>query len=355
MHKCRVAVLFGGVSSEHEVSRVSARSVIDNIPKDEYEVFPVGISKCGEWFLFHGDTALLPDGSWEHDPGNERAFLPPDAKIRGLVSLDGRGGYRVHPIDAVFPVLHGANGEDGTVQGLLTLSKIPFVGCGTAASAVCMDKVVTKMILGAGGIPQAKWDAVLLRDFHKDPEGCLDRFEARLGSPVFVKPANAGSSVGITKTAGREALRAAVELAGKYDPKIVLEEAVRGTEVECAVLGNDDPEVSVCGEIVPANEFYDYEAKYHSAASELHIPARIPQQKAEEVRAMARRAYRLLGCAGMTRMDFFIRASDGAVLLNEPNTIPGFTSISMYPKLFEASGLPYGRLLDRLIRLAIER
>ncbi|MDR3645034.1 MAG: D-alanine--D-alanine ligase [Clostridia bacterium] len=354
MHKLTVAVIFGGVSSEHEVSLASAKSVIENIPKDQYEVVMLGITKHGEWLRYSGSVEALPGGAWESDAANRPAVISPDAKTHGILETGPDGCQAVVYLDAVFPVLHGANGEDGTMQGLLTLAGIPFVGCSTAASAVCMDKALTKTMLGAAGVAQAKWDCFLRRDFERDPDAILSRLEKGLGFPIFVKPASAGSSVGIGRAAGREALAADIRAAAKFDKKIVCEEAVRGMEIECAVLGNDDPVVSVCGEIVPCNEFYDYEAKYVSSGSQLHIPAPIPAQKADEVRAAAAKAFRLLGCSGMARVDFFVR-EDGALLLNEPNTIPGFTSISMYPKLFEASGVPYGELLSRLIRLATER
>lgn len=354
MEKLKVAVLFGGASSEHEVSRVSAASVISHIPADQYDIVPVGITKEGAWLRFRGPVDALPDGSWEKDLRNRPAFIPPDAAVHGLVELTPDGRVETTRLDVVFPVLHGKNGEDGTVQGLLTLARLPFVGCDTAASAVCMDKAITKMLLGSAGIRQAKWRAFTARELADDEAGVLGGIEEALGFPLFVKPANAGSSVGITKVKSREAFFTAAAEALRHDCKAVCEEAVAGKEIECAVLGNDDIAVSVCGEIKPANEFYDYQAKYENADSQLYIPARIPQEKAGEIRATAAKAYRLLGCAGMVRMDFFLR-EDGAVLLNEPNTIPGFTSISMYPKLFEASGIPYGELLGRLIRLAMER
>lgn len=353
-HKKTVAVLFGGVSSEHEVSLVSAKSVIEHIPAEAYDIIMVGITKSGRWLRYSGPTAALPDSSWERDPGNRPAFISPDAGVRGLVETDAQGHVTVTPLDAVFPVLHGANGEDGTIQGLLTLAGLPFVGCGTASSAVCMDKVLTKQVLESGGVAQAKWGSFTAADLVENEDTVLDAIAEKLGFPIFVKPANAGSSVGITKAKDRKALAVAAREALKYDSKAVCEEAVRGKELECAVLGNENVTVSVCGEIVPGNEFYDYEAKYNSSESLLFIPARIPQEKSDEIRAVAEKAYRLLGCAGMARVDFFLR-EDGAVLLNEPNTIPGFTSISMYPKLFEASGISYGELLDRLLRLAMER
>ena len=355
MRTQRIAVLFGGVSSEHEVSLSSAKSVIDNIPKDKYEIVMLGITKEGEWLLYRGDTSALPDGRWERDPANLHAMIVPDAKIHGMVVLHANDGVETVRLDAVFPVLHGANGEDGTMQGLLMLSGIPYVGCAVTASAICMDKAVTKAILDATGIPQAKWESAGVRDFEKNGAAVVERVEHSLGYPVFVKPANAGSSVGISKAGDRAALCKAIDLAARYDRKIVFEEAVKGREIECAVLGGREPVASVCGEIRPTAEFYDYEAKYVTGDTRLDIPARLPAELSDRVRARAVEVFRLLGCEGMARMDFFIRESDGEVLLNEPNTIPGFTSISMYPKLFEASGLPYGELLDTLVRLGMER
>jgi D-alanine-D-alanine ligase len=350
MDKPMVAVLFGGVSSEHEVSLLSAKSVIDNIPRDRYDVLMLGITKKGQWLLYNGETSALPDGSWENNPGNTGAHISPDATVHGIVIKSGE----VRRIDAVFPVLHGANGEDGTVQGLLTLAQIPFVGCGCASSAVCMDKMFQKSILEAAGIAQAKWTYTDIADYRREPEPLLARIEESLRYPVFVKPANAGSSVGITKAHDRAELTAAIETAAAHDRKIVFEETVTGQEIECAVLGNDDAIVSCCGEILPCNEFYDYDAKYLAGKTGLAIPARLSEEKSLEVRQTAKSAYRLLGCSGLTRMDFFVREGDGAVLLNEPNTIPGFTAISMYPKLFAASSIPYPELLDRLFALALE-
>lgn len=354
MNKTTVAVIFGGVSSEHEVSLVSAKSVIDNIPRENYDVIMLGITKTGHWQLFSGDTSKLPDGSWEKDDENVDAYISPDTSVHGIVKIqDGRA--QTIRVDVVFPVLHGANGEDGTMQGLLTLAQIPFVGCGCASSAVCMDKMFEKCILDAANIPQAKWDYTDMGDYKANPAAVLDRVEKKLGYPIFVKPANAGSSVGITKAHDRAELEKAIDVAGVHDRKIIFEETVIGHEVECAVLGNDDPIVSCCGEILPCNEFYDYDAKYLAGKTGLCIPANIPEEKSLDVRNTAKKAYKLLGCSGLTRMDFFIRESDGAVLLNEPNSIPGFTSISMYPKLFEASGIKYSELLDRLFKLAIEK
>lgn len=354
MSKKTIAILFGGVSTEHDVSLLSARSVIGHMPADRYDVIKIGITKSGEWLRFDGDAALLPGGKWEKDPSCRPAVLSPDRKTHGLLGLDAQGHAAVTRLDAVFPVLHGKNGEDGTVQGLLTLAGIPFVGCGTEASAVCMDKALQKKLLEGTGIRQAKWLSFTRAEFEKDPEEAAENAAASLGRPLFVKPARAGSSVGISRVSSKEEFLEAVRAAFRVDGRVVCEEAVRGREIECAVLGGAEPLASVCGEVVSCNDFYDYDAKYIDEGSRLCIPAKIPAETAAEIRETAVRAFRLLGCEGLARVDFFLR-EDGAVLLNEPNTIPGFTSISMYPKLFEASGIPYSDLLDRLVRLALER
>lgn len=350
MNKLKIAVIFGGISSEYEVSLLSAKSVIDNIPKEKYEIIMLGITKCGSWLHYTGSTDQIADGSWVDHKENTPAFISPNREIHGIVKLSENGAEKIR-VDAVFPVLHGANGEDGTIQGLFTLAGIPFVGCDTASSAVCMDKALTKMILQNAGINQAKWCCYHSKDLNNTET--IGDIENSLKYPVFIKPANAGSSVGISKAANRNELLKAIEIAAVHDKKIVFEEAVTGREIECAVLGNHEPQTSVCGEIIPSNEFYDYEAKYKNSSSRLIIPAQIPQEKADEIRGIAVKAFKLLGCKGMARIDFFIR-EDGVVLLNEPNTIPGFTSISMYPKLFEATGIPYATLLDNLINLALE-
>lgn len=351
--KKKVLVLFGGVSSEHEVSLVSAKSVIENIPREKYDVIPMGITKDGRFYIFRGDTALMPDGSWLEDKENlESAVISCDRSHHGIIHT---GSGETEYIDIVFPVLHGKNGEDGTIQGLLEISGIPYVGCDTASSAICMDKAVTNAMTDFIGIPQAKWTAIDKCSYFADKSDFLSSSAAKLGFPIFVKPANAGSSVGISKAKNIAELEAACETAFIHDKKIVLEEGIDGKEVECAVLGNDEPVASVVGEIVPCNEFYDYDAKYLANESELHIPARLSEEKQNEVRAAAIKAYKALGCSGLARVDFFVRNSDGAVMLNEPNTIPGFTSISMYPKLFAAAGIPYSELLDRLLNFALER
>ena len=354
MQKKRIAVIFGGKSSEHEVSRVSASYVISKIPQDRYEVFTIGITKEGKWLLYSGSTSAIADGSWEKDNNNVRAFIAPAPSVSGLVVLRPEGA-EIVKLDVIFPVLHGKNGEDGTIQGLFEMSGIPYVGCGVLASAACMDKAVTNILLEKFGIPQAAYTWFYAYEYQKDPETVIGRVEKALPQyPVFVKPANAGSSVGVSKAHNKEELIKAIEVAVKEDSKIVVEECIVGYEVECAVLGNHEPFASVPGQIAPAAEFYDYDAKYNNAASELFIPAKISKELMEKVRQTAIKAYRLIGCSGLSRVDFFV-TEDGRVLLNEINTLPGFTSISMYPKLMAACGIEGENLIEKLIQAAFER
>ncbi len=350
MDKKTIAVLFGGASSEHDISCISARSIIKNINYDKYNVVLVGITKQGRWFIFNDDIELLPNDEWTKSKSLIPAFISPDTGVRGLVTAKGD----IIKLDAVFPVLHGKNGEDGTLQGLLQLAQLPYVGCDATSSGVCMDKAVANAVADAFDIPQAKWCAVSEYSYRKAPEAELDAAEAKLGYPIFVKPANAGSSVGISKAHNREELKNALEVAFKEDKKAVLEEFIDGFEVECAVLGNNEPVAGEVGQIVACAEFYDFDAKYNSP-SELYIPAQLSEEKRNEVRAQALKAFKALGCEGMSRVDFFVTKDDGRVLLNEINTIPGYTDISMYPKLFEAVGVPYKELIERLIDLALER
>ncbi len=352
--KKKVLVLFGGVSSEHDVSLSSACSVIKNIPADKYEIVAMGITKDGKSYIYNGSPDMLPEEKWLADKENlEPAVISTDRSHHGIIRL--KNGVEIEKIDVVFPVLHGKNGEDGTMQGLLEIAGLPYVGCNTAASAICMDKAATNAMADFYGIPQAKWAAFDKYAYRADKEALLKSAAEKLGYPIFVKPANAGSSVGISKAKNIAELEAACAKAFEHDEKLVLEEGIVGMEVECAVLGNSEPIASVIGEVVPCNEFYDYEAKYLANESELHIPARLPEEKLKAIQSAAVKAYRALGCSGFTRVDFFVREGDGEIMLNEPNTIPGFTSISMYPKLFAASGIPYSELLDRLLTLAIER
>ena len=353
MVKKNVCILFGGISPEHEVSLRSAESVLMNIDKEKYTVLPVGITKEGQWILFGGeDYSLLPDGSWASHPDNCNAFLSP-VRGQGLVCLR-EGGYTFQRVDVVFPVLHGENGEDGAMQGLLQMAGIPFVGSHLAESAVSMDKTLTKLVADNANIPQAAWQLVNSRDLEIRMDAIIKKIEECFSYPVFVKPAGTGSSVGVSKAADREKLEEALHFAGKYDKKILVEEFIHGREVEVAVMGNENPVASVCGEIDSGAEFYDYDAKYVTDTSVAYIPARISDAVAEQVRELAVKLYTAIGAKGLSRVDFFVTYEGERVVFNEINTLPGFTSISMYPKLFCASGIEYPDLIDRLLTLALE-
>ncbi len=353
MKKLSVCILFGGMSPEHEVSLRSAEAVLNHIDKEKYNVFPVGITKKGSWVLFTGtDYSMLPTGEWEQYEGNRQATISP-VRGQGLLSFEGDCVVREH-IDVVFPVLHGENGEDGAIQGLLQLAGIAYVGPHVAASAVSMDKTLTKLVIDQAGIPQAAWHLVRAGELENRMERVLDAIEQRFEYPVFVKPAGTGSSVGVSKARDRQQLQDALVCAAVYDEKILVEEFIDGREIEVAVMGNEGPVASVCGEIDSGAEFYDYEAKYITDTSSAYIPARIDDDVAEQVREWAVRAYSALGCQGLSRVDFFVTHKDSKVVFNEINTLPGFTSISMYPKLFAASGIPYDQLIDRLVELAVE-
>lgn len=353
MKKWNVCILFGGISPEHEVSLRSAESVLNHIDKEKYNIFPVGITKDGRWLYYPGtDYSKLPQGTWQESDGVCPAVISP-VRGQGLLLLDGENR-NIQPLDVVFPVLHGENGEDGSVQGLMQLADIPCVGPAVAASAVSMDKTLTKLVIDHAEIPQAKWELVRNSDLTTHMDSIIDRIEDRFVYPVFVKPAGTGSSVGVSKAANREALQAALRIAGKYDEKILVEEFIHGREIEVAVLGNDSPAASVCGEIDSGAEFYDYEAKYIADTSVAYVPARIDEDTAEKVREYAICAYQALDCKGLSRVDFFVTYEGNRIVFNEINTLPGFTSISMYPKLFEASGIAYSQLIDKLLEYAME-
>lgn len=347
-------IIFGGVSSEHSVSCVSATSVIRNTPKDKYNIVMMGITTDGEMYLYTGDVKNLANDNWVKDTENlKKAIISTDRKDHGIIVFN-ENGYEKIRIDVCFPVMHGKNGEDGTMQGLLTIAGIPYVGCNTMASAVCMDKAMTNAICDINGIAQAKWKYITKYDFERNGREFARECEEYLGLPVFIKPANAGSSVGVVKAKTLEEIHRGLEYALQFDSRVVVEEAISGAEVECAVMGNDEPFAGAVGEIEPCNEFYDFDAKYESDSG-LHIPARIGEEKIKEVKAQAIKAYKAWGCSGLARVDFFVRYSDGAVLLNEPNTLPGFTNISMYPMLMDKAGIPYGDLIDKLCTFAIEK
>lgn len=360
MEKMNVMVIFGGKSGEHEVSLMSATSILKAMNKDKYNIITVGITKDGIWKLYEGPIDEIQSGAWEKiaDEGAEKKgftthmCLLPTNKGNGMVTL---GNGRVEKIDVIFPVLHGPFGEDGTIQGLFEMINIPYVGTGVLSSSVAMDKAMAKKLLQVDGIPQAEYDVVMFKEYKKDTMEVISRIEGHFEYPVFVKPANMGSSVGITKAHNREKLKEAIELAGKYDRKIVVEEAINGKEIECAVLGNDDPIASLLAEIIPSAEFYDYHDKYFGGTSQFVIPANLPEDTTKKVRDMAIKVYKLLDCTGLSRVDFFVEKGTNRILLNEVNTMPGFTKISMYPKMMEATGVKYEDLIDRLIELAIER
>jgi D-alanine-D-alanine ligase len=356
MHKRKVGIIFGGRSGEHEVSLASARSVMAAIDRDKFEVVPIGITKDGHWIASGDPLKALESGR----PQESRpAALLGDPSQRGLVRLDDGHSplatSSVAQLDVIFPMLHGPYGEDGTVQGLLELADIPYVGAGVLGSALGMDKIAMKDIFRSHSLPVVRYLPFRRRDWLRDPESILGQVEAELGYPCFTKPANLGSSVGITKAHDREELVAGMDEAASYDRRVLVEEGINAREIEVSVLGNDAPIASVPGEVVPCNEFYDYAAKYVDEDSDLIIPAPISAELTERVRQLAVEAYLSIDCAGMARADFLLDRDNGALYVSELNTIPGFTPISMYPKLWEATGLSYPELIDRLIDLALER
>ncbi len=354
--KLKIAVLFGGRSGEHEVSLNSARSVLGVLDPRKYEVFQVGITHAGAWLTG-------PDARLALEKGQTGELLPcavlPDPSKPGLYILRSAGSTqtleKLTDLDVVFPVLHGTYGEDGTLQGLLEMTDLAYVGAGVTGSSVGMDKSVFKDVMRSIGIPTVESILILRTEIEKDIEAAIRRAEMVAAYPLFIKPANLGSSVGITKCNQRADLGEALLEAADYDRRVLVERGVDAREIEVSVLGNDDPQVSVPGEVLPSREFYSYESKYVDGTSGLLIPAPLPIDIAEEISRMAVIAYKAIDCAGMARVDFFIEKASGTIYLSELNTIPGFTSISMYPKLWEASGLPYSGLVDRLVELAIER
>lgn len=353
MNKRNVCILFGGVSPEHAVSLRSAEAVLNHLDTEKYTIIPVGITREGQWIRYVGeDYSLLPGGQWCEYSGNYKVLISP-VPGEGLLCFKN-DGVSLEPIDVVFPVLHGENGEDGSIQGLLQLAGIPCVGPQLAPSAVAMDKTLTKLVIDHAGILQASWLLVRASDLQSRMDDIVNQVQARFSYPVFVKPAGTGSSVGVSKAADAASLRNALLTAGKFDEKILVEEFVDGREIEVAVMGNDSPVASVCGEIDSGAEFYDYDAKYITDSSVAYVPARIGDELAEQVRELAVKAYKAIGCRGLSRVDFFVTYHGENIVFNEINTLPGFTSISMYPKLFAASGIPFGQLLDELLQLAME-
>jgi D-alanine-D-alanine ligase len=365
--KLRVGVIYGGRSGEHEVSLASAASVFASLDPARYDAVAIRIEKDGRWTLPARPPMLLSAGDVIRARESGPAATEPEAHVMArpgaetLITIDRSAAPQAAvtglALDVVFPVLHGPYGEDGAVQGLLELANVPYVGAGVLASAVGMDKAAMKLVFAAKGLPLCDHEVVLKRDWLCDERAVMQRVVGKLGFPVFVKPANLGSSVGISKAKHAAELRAAMHLAAEYDRKIVVEAAVPDArEIECAVLGNDDPEASVPGEIIPSREFYDYEAKYVDGdASKLLIPAPLSEAQTAEVRSLAIVAFKTLDCAGMARVDFLLSRSTGVLYVNELNTIPGFTTISMFSKMWEASGVSYPQLIDRLIALALER
>lgn len=350
--KKTVAVIFGGQSSEHEVSRTSAMLMLRALNPEKYQVLPIGITKEGQWRIYTGPIEHIETGDWEKY--GVPVCLSPDATKKCFLKIVN-GMVKEIPVDVVIPVLHGAWGEDGTIQGLLELAQIPYVGCGVLASAVSMDKVFTKMIAKAARIPQAKYLWFYKSDLAERREKVMDQAERKLGYPCFVKPSNAGSSVGISKAKNRAELSRALDLAASYDRKVIVEEAIDAREFECAVLGNEAPVVSGVGEILAAAEFYDYDAKYHNSDSRTVIPAELESEKAEKMRRIAKKIFRAVDGSGLARVDFFVDKKTGAVLFNELNTMPGFTPISMYPMLWVQAGMTETELMDHFIELAVSR
>ncbi len=347
--KKNIVVLFGGRSSEHDVSCISAQTVIKNINKDRYNIIMVGITKAGEW-LYVDDIAKIADGSWRDS--KTTAIISPDSVKKELVIFEG-GSYRTEKIEVVFPVLHGLYGEDGTIQGILELAQIPYVGCGVLASAISMDKIYTKIVVDKLGIYQADFVDVRLAMLD-DMDDTVELIEDQLDYPVFVKPSCAGSSQGVNKAHDREELIYALKEAAKHDRKILVEETIIGREIECAVLGGKEVSASGVGEIVAAAEFYDFDAKYNNAESKTVTDPVLPPHAAERVMSYAQRIFKAVDGFGLSRVDFFV-TEDGKVIFNEINTLPGFTAISMYPMLWRARGIETDELVQKLIDLAYER
>ena len=352
--RIRVGVIFGGRSGEHEVSLRSAKSVIDAMDSSRYDIVPIAITKSGKWLASSDATQLLPEAVV--DRGDTEVAIYGDPTHGDLVRIDaGAGSGSVARLDVIFPVLHGTFGEDGTIQGLLELASIPYVGSGVLGSAAGMDKIAMKMLFRDAGLPIVPFVHFTRTQWEADRETVLDRVDAELVYPVFAKPANLGSSVGITKAVDRTSLVAAIDEAARFDRRLVVEQGIDAREIEVAVLGNDAPSASVPGEIIPHADFYDYNTKYVNEVAEYAIPAPLDAPTTDLIRDLAVRAFQSIDAAGLARGDFFVERGTGTVYVNEINTMPGFTKISMYPKLWEATGLAYGPLIDRLIELAFDR
>jgi D-alanine-D-alanine ligase len=367
--KLRIGILFGGRSGEHEISLLSAASILKSIDKSKYDVVPLGITKQGKW-VASGEAQHLLAGEAKAAPVLKKTPKTKSIQLNASTDLAQQSSSFAQTLDVIFPVLHGTFGEDGTIQGLFELADIAYIGSGVLGSSTAMDKTAMKQLFAAAGLPQTPHVSLIRSEWKADPKRCTKLIEKKLEYPIFVKPANLGSSVGISKVHNRSELAPAMDIAASYDRKLIIEQGVGGPnvkprELEVAILGNDTPEASVVGEIVPSAEFYDYNAKYHSDASVPTIPADLTKSESKQIREMAIAAFRACDCAGLARVDFLMepavkakkgkKAKPARIYLNEINTIPGFTSISMYPKLWEATGLPYKQLIDRLIELAVER
>lgn len=352
MSKKVIAVIFGGQSSEHDVSKVSAATVISNINPEKYTILPVYITKDGHWLLYDGPLENIQNGNWEKFAAT--AIISPDATHKGLIRIVGDKAKFI-PIDLAYLVLHGANGEDGTIQGLLELAHIPYVGCGVLSSAVSMNKAYTKIVVEKLGVAQAKYAVVYRNDIENNIEKAIEKIEAACGYPCFIKPACAGSSVGITKAHNQDELVDGLWIAAKEDRTIVVEENITGYELECAVLGNSDVQASAIGQVLAADEFYTYDAKYNNKESKTLIPAPISEEKANEIREKAVEIFKALDGMGLSRVDFFMEKDTERIVFNEINTLPGFTPISMYPMLFREIGIETEDLVDKIIELGLNR
>jgi D-alanine-D-alanine ligase len=350
--KLRIAVLFGGRSGEHEVSLMSARSVIAALDPARYEIFPIGISHAGNWFVGENVFDALEQNKTD---SLDHAFIFPEPDHPGLYAIRATKHVKVSDIDVFFPVLHGTFGEDGTMQGLFELADVAYVGAGVVGSSVGMDKGIFKDVMRANGIPVVDWVILRRSEIEQDMDAAIRKAESLGAYPLFAKPANLGSSVGVTKCNSRSDLAEGLLEAASFDRRVLIELGVNAQEIEVSVLGNDNPVASVAGEVLPSREFYSYESKYVDGTSGLVIPAQIPEETSAQIRDLAVRAYTAIDCAGLARADFFLEKGTGRVLLNELNTLPGFTSISMYPKLWNATGVSYPELVDRLIQLALDR
>ncbi len=352
--KLTLALLFGGSSSEHEISCISASSFAKHIDKSRYEILQIGITKSGNWLLTKASSEQIANGLWETLSSNKPCIISPSHADRGAIIFEENNIKKIK-IDVAIPVLHGRFGEDGTLQGLFELANIPYVGCGVLASATCMDKAVTNALFEANSVPHCKWLSASDFELANNKDEVFAKLENYIGYPIFVKPANAGSSVGVSKATDKPTLEKAIKIALAEDNKIVFEEAINGQEVECAVLGANPPFVSVAGEIIAGDSFYTYDDKYKNGVSQTLIPAKLSEQKQAEVMKLAAKAYTALCCEGLSRCDFFVENETGRVLINEINTLPGFTAISMYPKLMEQSGYNMQKLIEKLISLALEK